>query len=89
MGFYQTCDGCEHLCTEDAGKKDGKAYTFFLCRLGKFERCTRPVLDYVPTSYGKLTVPIPAWCKKGIGYVLGADGRMRQKGEAYGKENSD
>ena len=86
MGLYQSCAGCEHLCTQDAGKKDGKAYTFFLCKLGKFERCTQAVVDIVPEGEG-LSVPIPAWCKKGVGYILQPDGRMRRKGEAHGKED--
>ena len=86
MSGYRTCDGCKHLCTEDAGMKEGKAYTFFICKLGKFDRCARPVIEHVPQGE-RLSVLIPAWCKKGVGYALQADGKMRREGEAYGQED--
>ena len=86
MACYQTCDGCEYLRTEEAGKKDGKAYTFFICNLGKFERCPRSTIEHVLTEQERLSVPIPAWCKRGLGYVLDSDGCLRRKGEAYEQE---
>lgn len=62
-GEGESCRGCVHMVTEDAGKQ----HLFYICTLGKFEECSRPVFDYLPAFLNGPMVPIPAWCKLGKG----------------------
>lgn len=67
----KTCNGCDALVMEDAGK----GYVFFICTLGKFDRAGRPVIEHAKIGQDRPGVQVPAWCKKGIGYRL-KDGEM-------------
>lgn len=66
---HPTCEGCENLRVEPAGK----GHVFFICSLGKSEWSSRPVFDYVPESVIAPTVPIPAWCRLGKGICFSAE----------------
>lgn len=63
---YRTCNGCEHILRENAGKGN----EFLICNLGKFDRACRPVMERVKKGR-EATTPIPVWCKLGLGKIRG------------------
>ena len=67
----RTCKGCDALVREGAGK----GCVFFICTLGKFERAGRPVIEHAKIGQDRPGVPVPAWCKKGNGYMIKTEGR--------------
>ena len=62
----RTCKGCDALAREEAGR----GYVFFICTLGKFDRAGRPVIEHARIEQDRPVVPVPAWCKKGNGYMI-------------------
>lgn len=67
----RTCKGCDALVRED----EGRGCVFFICTLGKFDRAGRPVIEHARIEQDRPGVQVPAWCKKGNGYIL-KDGNM-------------
>ena len=69
--MVQTCKGCDALVMEDAGR----GCVFFICTLGKFDRACRPVIEHAKIGQDRPCVQVPAWCKKGNGYMIKTEER--------------
>ena len=55
----KTCEGCRHLCREDAGRDR----ELFICNKPDFAGWPRRIIEDTVAGFPFPTAPVPAWCR--------------------------